>query len=1043
MPNKNVLSKTQLLAAGGVSSFDPNQALISDENGKITTSETTSEEISYVHGVTSSIQDQLNAKQNTINDLSQIRSGAAAGATAVQPSDLATVATSGSYNDLINLPDYGYSLELDLNTSTYVLTLTLKDQNGNVLSTQDVDFPVESVVVNGTYDNTNKRIILTLQNGNTINIPVGDLVAGLQTEITPSNKLNADLVDDSTSTHKFASASQLTQISTNASNILSLQTNKQDALTSANAGTGIAITEEAGIVKISNTQTSAEWGNITGNLGNQTDLQDALDEKQDTLVSGTNIKTINSTSVLGSGNFTLANQSLSNLNADGQMIIDSQNGTISNCILEIPQNIKLTLENNTLTLKAGSIVSLARENYVTYTVANDLVRPNLSLSENKKYMFFTNNDGTSFSWNEIDVVGSGNSLPNDNSDYLLFFLTSDKNIYAWSGGSWSKSYKSYPICILESNNGVVSFAKDSNDNDMIFNGAGFIGHHVFVYPNVKGLTANGIDENGEFKSSSFKRQSLVLFESSSANNTRCLLIANTGQCWTNGSGYVVVDELPDDAPEYQVYYNKKENLYYRKEADGFHQQNSTVFIENINTISNSGTLLITDFTIRQPVRLATTEMLNEIQANIEVDGVTIQKNSSNQFQAIGSLNKNTTSGATPNVYDWVGTYAEYQAQDIENTHPEWLCFITDDEEFSIFKTNQLTNCITEIPQDIKLELNNDTLIVKAGSKVYYPNGTNTFDTIILNEDKTVSCSGSGTFFVIAVLSSMTFYCNRVDSITVTSDNEVLTHYTGYVYNTTDNEVYFWNNGVKQTKHTFPVGLVKIASGVPTSIDQAFNGFGYIGSSIFALPGVKGLIPNGFNDDGSLKNTHWTCNNVVVRTFPENESYINEILGFDGFAFSRLPRNVYSYNQSKNYNNNDGYIWNDTVIGSYKATTGIVSNFNIKTAFHALGWNDNSAISGWSMPSTNRYIVLTLGASGSTYTAPANGWFCLRKNTESANQYVEMECTSNQICSKCFSPVSSNEVCVSIPVLKNQEVWIAYNASGSSNLFCFIYAEGEQ
>lgn len=45
----------------------------------------------------------------------------------------------------------------------------------------------------------------------------------------------------------------------------------------------------------------AEWGGITGTLSTQTDLQSELDDKQDTLVSGTNIKTINGTSVLGSG----------------------------------------------------------------------------------------------------------------------------------------------------------------------------------------------------------------------------------------------------------------------------------------------------------------------------------------------------------------------------------------------------------------------------------------------------------------------------------------------------------------------------------------------------------------------------------------------------------------------------------------------------------------------------------------------------------------------------------------------------------------------
>lgn len=50
------------------------------------------------------LQDALDAKQATISDLSDIRSGAEAGASAVQPGDLATVATSGSYADLLNKP---------------------------------------------------------------------------------------------------------------------------------------------------------------------------------------------------------------------------------------------------------------------------------------------------------------------------------------------------------------------------------------------------------------------------------------------------------------------------------------------------------------------------------------------------------------------------------------------------------------------------------------------------------------------------------------------------------------------------------------------------------------------------------------------------------------------------------------------------------------------------------------------------------------------------------------------------------------------------
>ena len=50
---------------------------------------------------------------------------------------------------------------------------------------------------------------------------------------------------------------------------------------------------------------SATWGGITGTLSSQTDLQTALNAKQATLVSGTNIKTVNGNSLVGSGNVTI------------------------------------------------------------------------------------------------------------------------------------------------------------------------------------------------------------------------------------------------------------------------------------------------------------------------------------------------------------------------------------------------------------------------------------------------------------------------------------------------------------------------------------------------------------------------------------------------------------------------------------------------------------------------------------------------------------------------------------------------------------------
>lgn len=60
------------------------------------------------------------------------------------------------------------------------------------------------------------------------------------------------------------------------------------------------------------------------------------------------------------------------------------------------------------------------------------------------------------------------------------------------------------------------------------------------------------------------------------------------------------------------------------------------------------------------------------------DNVTITKNASNKWEATATVNHNSEVGAVNPVYDWVGTTAEYEAQDIANEHPNWLCFITDD-----------------------------------------------------------------------------------------------------------------------------------------------------------------------------------------------------------------------------------------------------------------------------------------------------------------------------------------------------------------------------
>lgn len=174
--------------------------------------------------------------------------------------------TAADVNALPNTTKYGANVDLSLNTTDYKMTITLKDQDGNTLGTaKTVDFPIESVVVGGSYDATNKKVVLELKNGDTIEFSVADLVSGLQSEITSSNKLDADLVDDSTSANKFVTAANKTTWNNKQDAISDLATIRSGAAKGATAtqkitATNPALTATGGVCTwtISNTLATAD-----------------------------------------------------------------------------------------------------------------------------------------------------------------------------------------------------------------------------------------------------------------------------------------------------------------------------------------------------------------------------------------------------------------------------------------------------------------------------------------------------------------------------------------------------------------------------------------------------------------------------------------------------------------------------------------------------------------------------------------------------------------------------------------------------------------
>lgn len=103
----------------------------------------------------------------------------------------------------------------------------------------------------------------------------------------------------------------------------------------------------------------------------------------------------------------------------------------------------------------------------------------------------------------------------------------------------------------------------------------------------------------------------------------------------------------------------------------------------------------------------------------------------------------------------------------------------------------------------------------------------------------------------------------------------------------------------------------------------------------------------------------------------------------------------------------------------------------------------SLASGWAMPSS-RYIDLTLGASGATYTAPASGCVNFVKGANTG-QYAVIEIldSSNNVVIKQAGFSQGGNQCVVLLEIKKGSVYkVSYSASGATELFRFIYAEGE-
>ena len=203
----------------------------------------------------------------------------------------------------------------------------------------------------------------------------------------------------------------------------------------------------------------------------------------------------------------------------------------------------------------------------------------------------------------------------------------------------------------------------------------------------------------------------------------------------------------------------------------------------------------------------------------------------------------------------------------------------------------------------------------------------------------------------------------------------------------------------------------------TSINQIFNGMGYIGSTYWADKGVKGLIPNGRNEDGSLKNTELVNSTLRVATLT---NYTNSNLpvqissggtGWSDWLYiqEEKPNDNYShwYQPSTNI-----LYYAGATVGDYNKVNHLIYGFIDRTIGVITGWRPNlpfRAVDYNEFVNTPR-ITETYVNGTSWYRVYSDGWI---------EQGGQIDCAKNASVTVTFLKAYTNT---------------NYNVTGMSHFF---------
>lgn len=498
------------------------------------------------------------------------------------------------------------------------------------------------------------------------------------------------------------------------------------------------------------------------------------------------------------------------------------NAEITNCPVEIPQDIKLTITDGSLVLKSGSKVYIPNGAGVfdTVTTSSDITIAGTGTYTLVVY-YDTNSSGVTFI--NINDTYAGGSDPGNNT---LWYDLTNNNIRRKSTTGTVRNGCSFPIAIATTESGSFTSIQQ------VFNGIGYIGNVIYSLPGIVGLIPRGRLSNGTLNNVINTTSAVSTLDNSnlSVGSQRYLVITGAGVLSRFGGEYHVTD-------------------------DGY------LNIESTGADSNS-------------------YVIGEVEIG------------SNRLASFKSRN-------SVNLVDWYDfeRVNKVNAAGYANVS---LSNLDTGGEKHFMNYTQASNSILEIPQDINLTLSNGTLTLVSGSKVIMPNGANNaFSTINITADRVFNITSNGEYLIyVTGAQSPGFrkieYCNSGTTDPGTAGTTF--------YNTSTNIMTAHNSG-GNVQVSFPIAKITVSNSVVSSIDQVFNGFGYIGYVPFALPGVRILASNGRNADGSLRNTVRTLTNPAISTALAPGTVSEPVVGWIhptattmGIQLLRISR----YDEAENY-----------------------------------------------------------------------------------------------------------------------------------------------